>query len=224
MKRFLVPLVLAAFVGGGVAHAADPELKTDDDKTRYALGMVIANQLAAFKLTPAELDLVKAGLSDGVAGKTGKVDLETFGPKIQPLAQQRRAAGAAEEKKKGKEYLDKIAANSKIKKLDAGILLETVAEGTGASPTATDNVKVNYKGTTIDGHVFDSSEKHGGPATFKLDQVVKCWSQGLQFMKVGGKAKLYCPSDAAYGDRGQGADIPPGATLVFDVELLEIVK
>ncbi|HUC43125.1 MAG TPA: FKBP-type peptidyl-prolyl cis-trans isomerase [Candidatus Sulfotelmatobacter sp.] len=224
MKRFLVPLVLAAFVGGGVAHAADPELKTDDDKTLYALGMVIANQLAAFKLTPAELDLVKAGLSDGVAGKTGKVDLETFGPKIQPLAQQRRAAGAAEEKKKGKEYLDKIAANSKIKKLDAGILLETVAEGTGASPTATDNVKVNYKGTTIDGHVFDSSEKHGGPATFKLDQVVKCWSQGLQFMKVGGKAKLYCPSDAAYGDRGQGADIPPGATLVFDVELLEIVK
>ena len=224
MKRFLVPLVLAAFVGGGVAHAADPELKTDDDKTLYALGMVIANQLAAFKLTPAELDLVKAGLSDGVAGKTGKVDLETFGPKIQPLAQQRRAAGAAEEKKKGKEYLDKIAANSKIKKLDAGILLETVAEGTGASPTATDNVKVNYKGTTIDGHVFDSSEKHGGPATFKLDQVVKCWCQGLQFMKVGGKAKLYCPSDAAYGDRGQGADIPPGATLVFDVELLEIVK
>ena len=166
MKRFLVPLVLAAFVGGGVAHAADPELKTDDDKTLYALGMVIANQLAAFKLTPAELDLVKAGLSDGVAGKTGKVDLETFGPKIQPLAQQRRAAGAAEEKKKGKEYLDKIAANSKIKKLDAGILLETVAEGTGASPTATDNVKVNYKGTTIDGHVFDSSAKHGGPATF----------------------------------------------------------
>ena len=224
MKRFLVPLVLAAFVGGGDVHAADPELKTDDDKTLYALGMVIANQLAAFKLTPAELDLVKAGLSDGVAGKTGKVDLETFGPKIQPLAQQRRAAGAAEEKKKGKEYLDKIAANSKIKKLDAGILLETVAEGTGASPTATDNVKVNYKGTTIDGHVFDSSEKHGGPATFKLDQVVKCWSQGLQFMKVGGKAKLYCPSDAAYGDRGQGADIPPGATLVFDVELLEIVK
>lgn len=223
MKRFFVACVLAGLVAAGTAVAADPELKTDEDKTLYALGIVISNQLASFRLSPAELELVKAGLTDGTLKKTAKVEIEAFGPKIKPLAEARQAAGAAEEKKKGKAYLDTIAAKKGVKKTGSGLLTETITEGTGKSPGPTDKVKVNYKGTLIDGTVFDASEKHGGPSTFGLDQVYKCWTEGLQLMKIGGKAKLYCPADLAQGDRAQGL-VPAGATLVFDVELLEIVK
>jgi FKBP-type peptidyl-prolyl cis-trans isomerase len=224
MKRFFVSCVLAGLVAAGTACAADPELKTEDDKTFYALGLVISNQLATFKLTPAELEIVKAGITDGTLKKKALVELEAFGPKIKPLAEARMAAGATEEKKKGKAFLETIAAKPNVKKTGSGLLMETITEGTGKSPAPSDKVKVNYKGTTIDGTVFDESAKHGGPATFQLDQVIKCWTEGLEFMKTGGKAKLYCPADIAYGDRGQGANIPPGATLVFEVELLEIVK
>jgi FKBP-type peptidyl-prolyl cis-trans isomerase len=223
MKRFFVSFVLAGLVAAGTACAADPELKTDDEKTLYALGLVISNQLSPFKLTPAELDLVKAGLTDGSLKKTPKVELETYGPKIKPFGEARQLAAAAEEKKKGKAFLDTIASKPKIKKTDSGLLIETITEGTGAAPTPADKVKVNYKGTLIDGTPFDESAKHGGPATFTLNQVIKCWTEGLGLMKTGGKAKLYCPADIAYGDRGQST-IPPGSTLVFEVELLEIVK
>lgn len=224
MRPILACAVIATIAFAGTARAADPELKSDDDKTLYALGLVIANQLATFNLTPAELDLVKAGLTDASLKKPAKVDLEAYGPKIQGLAQQRKTVWIAEEKKRGKEFCQKAAEKPGIKKTGTGLMMETITEGTGPSPVPTDKVKVNYKGTTIDGRVFDSSEKHGGPATFSLNQVVKCWSEALEFMKVGGKAKLYCPADIAYGDRGNGPDIPPGATLLFDVELVEIVK
>jgi FKBP-type peptidyl-prolyl cis-trans isomerase FkpA len=224
MKRFFVCCVLAGFVAAGTACAADPELKTDDDKTFYALGLVLANQLGPFRMTPAELELVKAGLTDGTLKKKTLVEVEAFGPKIKPLADARQASGAAEEKKKGKAYLETIAAKPGIKKTGSGLLMETVTEGTGKSPVANDKIKVNYKGMLIDGKVFDESAKHGGPQTMALGAgLMKCWNEALEFMKVGGKAKLYCPAELAYGDRPNG-EIPAGATLVFDVELLEIVK
>jgi FKBP-type peptidyl-prolyl cis-trans isomerase len=225
MKRFFVFCVLAGFVAAGTACAADPELKTDDDKTIYALGLVFANQLAVFKLTPAELELVKAGLSDGVLKKPAKVELEKFGPKLKPLAEARMAAGAVDEKKKGKAFLETVAAKPGIKKTGSGLLMETVKEGTGKSPVPNDSVKVKYKGTLIDGHVFDSTEKHGGtPSTFKMDpNLIKCWNEALEFMKPGGKAKIYCPSELAYNDRPNG-EIPAGATLIFELELIEIAK
>jgi FKBP-type peptidyl-prolyl cis-trans isomerase FkpA len=224
MKRFACLLVLALFACASAPAVAQAEPKTEDDKTLYALGLVISKQLAPFKLTPAELAMIQSGLVDGsTAGKTPKVDIDTYGPKIQAFGQARMTAGLADEKKKGKEFLDKIAAKPGIKKMDGGLLKEVVTAGKGASPTATDAVKVNYKGALIDGTVFDSSEKHGGPQTMRMDQIMKCWVDGLMSMKVGEKAKLYCPSEIAYGDRPMG-QIPPGAALQFDVELLEIVK
>jgi FKBP-type peptidyl-prolyl cis-trans isomerase FkpA len=223
MKRFVVTFVLASLVAAGTACAADPEMKSDDDKTFYALGLVLANQLGPFKLTPNELELVKAGLTDGTMKKPPKVEVEQYGPKIKPLADARQAAGAAEEKKKGKAYLETIAAKPGIKKTGSGLLMETVKEGTGKSPVPNDKVKVNYKGSLIDGTVFDESEKHGGPQTFTVGGVIKCWNEALEFMKVGGKAKLYCPAELAYGDRPNG-EIPAGATLIFEVELVDIVK
>ena len=103
-------------------------------------------------------------------------------------------------------------------------MYQELKAGTGESPKATDKVKVHYKGTLTNGTVFDSSIDRGQPATFGLNQVIKCWTEGVQLMKVGGKAKLVCPSDIAYGDPGHPPTIPPGSTLVFEVELLEIVS
>jgi FKBP-type peptidyl-prolyl cis-trans isomerase len=226
MKRFLVTCALATLAAAGSACAADPELKTDDDKTFYALGLVLANQLAPFKMTPEELAIVEAGLSDGTLKKPPKVEVDAFGPKIKPLADARQAAGMADEKKKGKAYLETIAAKPGIKKTGSGLLMETVTEGTGKSPVPNDRVKVNYKGTLIGGHVFDESAKHGGPYAVTVagqPPIIKCWNEALEFMKVGGKAKIYCPPDLAYGDRPNG-EIPAGATLVFEMELVEIEK
>lgn len=230
MKRLLVCFMLAGFAAVGTACAADPELKTEDDKMAYTLGLFLANrgQIASFGFTPAQLDILKAGITDGATGATPKLDLQTYMPRFQEYAKQKMAAAAAvtasAEKKKGKEYVDAIVAKGGTKKTGSGVIMVVAQEGTGASPVPTDIVKVNYKGWTVDGHVFDSSEKHGGPATFNLGEVVKCWSEALEFMKVGGKATLYCSSDLGWGDAGHGADIPPGATTIFEVELLEIVK
>ena len=104
----------------------------------------------------------------------------------------------------------------------SGLIYRSLKDGSGASPAATDIVKVHYRGTLPDGKEFDSSYKRGEPASFPLDRVIKCWTEGVQRMKVGGKAKLVCPPAIAYGDRGAGGVIPPNATLVFEVELLGI--
>src|SRR5437773_2582080 len=121
-----------------------------------------------------------------------------------------------------------LAAQPELKteeqKTPSGAVVTTLKPGTGASPTATDKVKVHYHGTLTDGTVFDSSVQRGEPITFPLSGVIKCWTEGVQQMKVGGKSRLVCPADTAYGDRGAPPKIKPGATLVFEVELLEIVK
>ena len=116
-----------------------------------------------------------------------------------------------------------MAAAPTTEKLPSGVIVEHLARGTGAQPSATDVVKVNYRGTLPNGTEFDSSAKHGGPATFPLNRVIPCWTQGVQTMKVGGKAKLTCPSATAYGERGVGP-IPPNTDLTFEVELVDIVK
>jgi len=224
MKRVFSLCLLVVLTAVGTAFAADPELKTDDDKTFYALGYDLSSKLGVFRLTAAELEFLKAGLTDGTLKKPARADMKTYVPKINDLAQTRMSAGAADEKKKGKAYLETIAAKKGIKKTGTGLMMETLVEGTGKSPAPKDTVKVNYKGTLIDGKVFDTSEKHGGPQNVTMGTgLMQCWNEALEFMKVGGKARLYCPAELAYGDRPNG-EIPAGATLVFEVELLEIVK
>jgi FKBP-type peptidyl-prolyl cis-trans isomerase FkpA len=221
LKRLAFSMV-AVLATAAPLFAAGPELKTDDDKTLYALGLAMSRNLATFTLTPAELDLVVAGLTDGVLNREKKADLDTYGPKIQQFAQARTTAAAAAEKKAGQAFLEKAAKEKGAKKTDSGLIYFETKAGTGEQPKATDKVKVHYHGTLTDGTVFDSSKDRGQPATFPLNGVIKCWTEGVQLMKVGGTAKLICPSDIAYGDRGSPPKIKPGATLVFEVELLGI--
>ena len=117
-----------------------------------------------------------------------------------------------------------MAAVAKETKTASGIVITTLKDGNGASPKSTDTVKVHYRGTFTDGKEFDSSYKRGQPATFPLNQVIPCWTEGVQTMKIGGKAKLLCPPELAYGKRGAPGVIPPDTTLLFEVELLEILK
>ena len=116
-----------------------------------------------------------------------------------------------------------LAAGPATEKLPSGVTVEHITEGTGPQPTANDVVKVNYRGTLANGTEFDNSAKHGGPATFPLNRVIPCWTQGVATMKVGGKAKLSCPAATAYGAHGVGI-IPPNSDLTFEVELLGIEK
>lgn len=223
MHVLLSALMLWFCVGLPSAFAA-AEPTNDDQKTLYAVGLAISQSLTSFMLSESELDLVKSGLTDGVLKRPPKVDLQVFGPKIQQLQQARNAVAAESEKKAGAAFLTKAAAEAGAKKTESGAIITVIKEGKGANPKATDTVKVHYHGTLVDGTVFDSSVKRGEPATFGLNQVIKCWTEGVQQIKVGGKSKLVCPSNLAYGDKGAPPLIKPGATLVFDVELLEIVK
>lgn len=217
-----------ALAGSAVAPAAraqsTPELKTEEQKTIYAIGLAVAGSLAQFGLSPAELELVKAGITDGILNKPRQVELQAYGPKIQELQRARAATVAAAEQKAGQAVLDKAAAEKGATKTASGLVIMTIKPGTGPSPKATDRVKVHYHGTLADGAVFDSSVQRGEPATFPLNGVIPCWTEGLQLMKVGGKSRLVCPAALAYGDRGSPPRIKPGSTLTFEVELLEIVK
>ncbi|PYO04780.1 MAG: peptidylprolyl isomerase [Candidatus Rokuibacteriota bacterium] len=207
-----------------VAGAAGPDLKTEDQKTLYALGLVISQNLAAFNLNASDLESVLAGVSDGVLKKDSKVDVQAYAAKISQLQAARAGVAAATEKKAGQAFLDKAAAEKGATRTASGLIITTLKPGTGASPKATDKVKVHYHGTLADGTVFDSSVQRGEPIVLPLNSVIKCWTEGVQLMKVGGKSKLVCPSDIAYGDQGRPPVIKPGATLVFEVELLEIAK
>jgi FKBP-type peptidyl-prolyl cis-trans isomerase FkpA len=184
----------------------------------------VARELKVFNLTPAELEFVMKGLGDAVKGKTPSLDPNVYEPKVQQLAATRRKATGEKQAVLGKAFLEKAAAEKGAVKTDSGLVFLSLKEGSGANPAATDTVKVNYRGTFIDGTEFDSSYRRNQPAQFVLNQVIKGWTEGLQKMKVGGKARLVCPPALAYGDKGAGGTIPPNATLVFEVELLEIKK
>jgi FKBP-type peptidyl-prolyl cis-trans isomerase FkpA len=215
-------VLLAGCPAQGPAAPASTTPTTDDDKTFYALGLSVGQQLGVFSMTEAEVRMVQKGLEDQVLHRQPVVELREWGPKISALANARRSAQSSGEKQKGAAYLAQAEKESGAKKAPAGFVFIEQQAGTGPAPSGpTDFVKVNYRGTLTDGTEFDSSFKSGHPAEFPLNGVIRCWTEGVQMMKVGGKAKLVCPSDLAYGDMGRPPTIPGGATLVFEVELLE---
>src|SRR5437868_6738438 len=229
LVRFVIcSLYLCSMIGcaqTGVSGAsAPPKLETEDEKTLYALGLLLGRNIKPFALKPEELAIVKAGLTDAVTDAKPQVEIEAYGPKVNELALKRAASGADGAKQRGQEFVDKVAKEKDATKTASGVIIRTITPGTGASPSATDVVKVHYEGKLVDGTVFDSSIKRGQPAEFPLNGVVPCWTEALQKMKKGEKAQVVCPSSLAYGDRGSPPTIPPGATLSFEVELLDFHK
>ncbi len=204
------------------AHAAKATgPQTDEDKALYALGVLMARNLKDFALTKQEAVQVRAGFAAAVGGGKPAVDPEAFMPQLNALHTKRVAELSTRNKAEGKLARDKASKGANTETLASGVVMTQLKAGTGESPKATDTVKVHYEGKLLDGTVFDSSVQRGQPASFPLSGVVPCWTEALQHIKVGGKSRIWCPSDVAYGDNGRGP-IPGGATLVFEVELLEI--
>ena len=216
----LAALVLVA--GCQPPKPPEPKLDTDDSKAVYALGLLIAERIDQFNLSEQELAVFVSGVRDGVLKHEKKVDPKTLGKEMAAFAKSRQAAGAEAEKTAAADYLAKMAAEPGATKGPSGYIVKTITEGTGASPKADENVTVHYHGTLRDGTVFDSSVDRGEPATFPLNHVIPCWTEALQTMKVGGKYKLTCPAEIAYGDRGSPPAIKPGAALTFEVQLLDV--
>jgi FKBP-type peptidyl-prolyl cis-trans isomerase FklB len=223
----------------GVATAAKKpaplELKTDKDKASYAIGMNIGQNL---RKQPDEIDpaIVQRGIKDTLDGGTmlltedqAKAALASLQGVMRAKQEQQRKiqeeqmqqAGEAN-KKEGEAFLATNKTKDGVVTLPSGLQYKILTAGTGPKPTAADTVVCNYKGTLLNGTEFDSSSKHGGPATFPLNGVIKGWTEALQLMPVGSKWQLFIPSDLAYGPRGPGGGIGPNSTLVFEVELLSI--
>lgn len=222
-KNTLIGVVcLFSLAFAGVEFAAAEETKKEDN-VLYVLGVAMSDNLRAFALDDADLEVVLDGLKDGIAGTASHINPRDYMSQIQALQQEREAAVAAVEKKMSLQFLENAAKESGATKYDSGLVLTTITEGTGPSPVASDRVKVHYHGTLRSGSVFDSSVERDKPATFPLNGVIPCWTEGVSMMKVGGKSKLICPAEIAYGDRGRPPSIPGGAALIFEVELLEIV-
>lgn len=210
-------------LAGSGANAAAVNLESEEDKTLYALGLSMGGNLSGLDLDAREIGLVSAGLADAASGTEPKVDLQVYGPKISELAQSRTAKAAQAEKEGARAFMEETAREKGAVASPSGLVYIETQAGTGASPTAQDTVRVHYRGMLTDGNEFDSSYKRNEPVEFPLQGVIPCWTEGVQKMKVGGKAKLVCPPAIAYGDAGRPPVIPPGATLVFEVELLDVV-
>jgi FKBP-type peptidyl-prolyl cis-trans isomerase FkpA len=208
----------------GTGGSESSKLETEDQKTLYALGLLIGSNVKPFALKPEELAIVKAGLTDSVNGAKPQVELETYGPKVRELEDKRSSVGVDEAKKKGQAFASNIAKQKDATTTPSGIVIRTITAGTGPNPAPDDVVKVHYEGKLIDGTVFDSSIQRNEPAEFPLNEVVPCWREAVQKLKKGGKAQVVCPAEVAYGDRGQPPTIPPGATLTFEIELLDFHK
>ena len=202
------------------AAAAGPA--SEDEKTLYALGAMMGQRFVGpMRPSERELDMLVLGLRATARGGKPDFAIESYAPKFDELARSRAAVGATEAKKAAEPFRDAAAKEAGALRYPSGMIYKTLKPGTGASPKPTDVVRVHYHGTFIDGKVFDSSVQRGQPAEFPLNQVIPCWTEGVGHMKVGEKAKLVCPSEVAYGDQGRPG-IPPGATLVFEIELLGI--
>jgi FKBP-type peptidyl-prolyl cis-trans isomerase len=194
-----------------------------EDDALYALGGWLARELAGVKFEEKDLKPIQEGLADALLRRPLRVEPRAVAQRVQKLLGDRRAATAAEEKLAAQAFLAEARQQPGARRTTNGVVYQSLADGRGEAPKLTDRVRVQYQGTLRDGSTFDSSYERGKPAVFGLDQVVPCWTEALQLMKPGGKARITCPSDLAYGDRGLPGRILPGAPLRFEIELLEIL-
>lgn len=241
MKNLLTLAVLgavilapvAAFAAEGDKEEAKPapiKLETEAQKVSYVIGSQIGTSIKSDGIE-IDLDAFVRGLTDARAGRELAMTQEEMQQAMQGFREQmmakmeaERAEAGAKAGAEGAKFLAENAEKPGVKTTESGLQYVVVEEGDGATPEASDVVRTHYRGTLIDGTEFDSSYARGEPAEFPVNGVIAGWTEALQLMQVGDKWKLFIPSDLAYGERGAGQDIPPNATLIFDIELLEVVE
>lgn len=200
--------------------------KSIEQQASYGIGYQMGEQLASNPFDGLALDIVIAGVTDGFERSPAKVGNDELRNAFNEIHQRMQAAkqekfsGAVKE---GADFLAKNAQREEVTVTDSGLQYETLTKGEGATPNASSTVQVHYHGTLLDGTVFDSSYDRGQVAEFPVNGVIKGWTEALQLMSVGDKLKIFVPHDLAYGEQGAGAAIGPYSTLIFDVELLDIV-
>jgi FKBP-type peptidyl-prolyl cis-trans isomerase FkpA len=218
-------LVLAVLVLS--CKSSDPsstKIGSEEDKIFYSMGFMFGGNLSRLNLSDVELAALTKGLYDAAKNKKAEVEPAEYQAKIQQMFTDRMMKVTESQKKQGADYIEKFLKEAGAQKTASGLAYKISEPGTGATPTAEDTVEVHYHGTLLDGTVFDSSKERGQTISFPLNRVIKGWTEGLQLIKEGGKVKLVIPADLAYGDMGAPPKIPGGATLIFDVELVKIVK
>jgi FKBP-type peptidyl-prolyl cis-trans isomerase FklB len=226
MKKTLLTIAMTAVLSAPAAFAAT--LESDDQKLSYSFGLMVAQQMKP-NFDTLDIEAFSAAVKDVYTG----AEFQLKDAEVEAVLQQFQSTAAARAEAKAKEAAQAnidagtkfLAENGKregVVTTQSGLQIEIIEAGSGANPSVDDTVVVHYAGKTLDGVEFDSSIKRNQPATFPLNGVIAGWTEGLQLIKEGGKAKLYIPSELAYGVTGAGEQIEPGATLIFDVELIEI--
>lgn len=238
MKKCFALIVSLLLTGAGLACAQEAEMEgaaegtpaTQVEKVSYSIGLNMGRSLQQ-QSVEVDVDQLTQGIRDGLSGAEAKMTdeeiqtvMQAFQQEMMQKAQQQQAEAASKNEAEGAEFLAENKEREGVMVTDSGLQYEVLEEGDGPKPSAEDQVTVHYKGTLIDGTVFDSSYDRGQPATFPLNAVIPGWTEGVQLMNVGSKYKLYIPPQLGYGAQGQGPTIGPNATLIFEVELLEIVE
>lgn len=233
MKYVLFLLLAVAMVAcqsspDGQSSSSNVSLKTEKDSLSYSIGAQIGESLK-LGVDDIDLNVLAKGLRDAATGQEKLCSDEDIQKNMMKFQQVMRTKFQEDQQKKGEaskaegeKFLEENKTKEGVVTLPSGLQYKVITAGSGPHPKATDQVVVNYRGTLIDGTQFDSSYDRGQPATFGVNQVIKGWTEALQLMQPGAKWEVYIPSDLAYGTRGAGQMIPPNATLVFEVELLEI--
>ena len=222
MKQTILVAALALVFSGPVL-SADVDEMSEEDKVFYYLGTALSANLVPLNLTDDELAQVQRGLRDALNGTAVELDAAMYGQQLNTIAQERMAATALREEAAAREYIQAMAAEPGAVVTESGIVILELEPGSGGSPTPDSTVTAHYHGTLRDGTVFDSSVDRGQPFTSSLARVIPCWREAIPTMKEGGKSKITCPPELAYGDRGSCA-IPGGSALTVEVELIEVVE
>ncbi|MCG6957243.1 MAG: FKBP-type peptidyl-prolyl cis-trans isomerase [Gemmatimonadetes bacterium] len=216
------------FTGCNQAGSTSARLDTDNQKASYGIGLNVGRSLRGAE-DSLDMNAFRKGVEDALAKRDPAVPqeeiqtaLNNFSQAVMAAQQSKQAEASKKNQEEGEAYLKENGAKQGVTTTESGLQYEVLKQGDGPKPADGDSVSVNYTGTLIDGTVFDSSEKHGGPATFTVGGMIPGFDEALKLMPVGSKYRFVIPSDLAYGAQGAGEDIGPDATLIFEIELLSV--